>query len=190
MNDDDFEGIVPFSVPFSVPTLPADHQDYILKVITTLRDCLFVPRYYRLWNIFTEQTNFVPRRTLFETFLEHFTNTYNSAETDLLQIRLATGTIVTELTLRCIRFPLEELYLEFICHVHRLARNTSNFCESVFRLLFELSEIFRRIPEFDPRDSKQLFHREINHLKYLIDTVDDFSVKTKFTHYHTVLVKF
>ena len=31
MNNDDFEGIVPFSVPFSVPTLPADHQDYILK---------------------------------------------------------------------------------------------------------------------------------------------------------------
>ena len=73
MNDDDFEGIVPFSVPFSVPTLPADHQAYILKVITTLRDCLFVPRYYRLWNLFSEQTNFIPRRTVFETFLEHHT---------------------------------------------------------------------------------------------------------------------
>ena len=43
MNDDDFEGIVPFSVPLSVPTLPSNHQDYILKVISTLRDCLFVP---------------------------------------------------------------------------------------------------------------------------------------------------
>merc|ERR1711894_630908 len=63
---------------------------------------------------------------------------------------------------------------EFICHVHRLTRNTAHFCENVFRLLFELSEIFRRIPEFDPRESKQLFHREINHLKYLIDTIDDF----------------
>ena len=74
----------------------------------------------------------------------------------------------------CIRFPLEELYLEFICHVHRLARNTPNYCEGVYRLLFELSEIFRLIPEFDPKESKQLFNREINHLKYLIDTVDDY----------------
>ena len=142
MNDDDFEGIV----PFLDPPLPASRHDYILKVVTTLRDCLFVPRYYKLWNIFTPETNFVPRRTLFETFLEHFTDTYNSPDTDLLQIRLATGTVVTELTLRCIRFPLEELYLEFICHVHRLARNTPNYCEEVYRLLFELSEIFRLIP--------------------------------------------
>ena len=58
MNDDDFEGIV----PFSNPPLPASRHDYILQVITTLRDCLFVPRYYRLWNIFTTETNFVPRR--------------------------------------------------------------------------------------------------------------------------------
>ena len=172
MNDDDFESIV----PFLAPVLPSNqtHSDYILKVVTTLRDCLFVPRYYRLWNIFTAETNFVPRRTLFETFLEHFTNTYKSAETDLLQIRLATGTIVTELTLRCIRYPLEDLYLEFICHVHRLARNTPNYCESAFRLLFELSELFHRIPEFDPRESRRLFHREINYIKYLIDTIDDY----------------
>ena len=135
MNDDDFESIV----PFLAPVLPSDQtqSDYILKVVTTLRDCLFVPRYYGLWNILTEETNFVPRRTLFETFVEHFTNTYNSADTDLLQIRLATGPVVTELTLRCIRYPLEDLYLEFICHVHTLAKNTSSYCKSAFRLLFE-----------------------------------------------------
>ena len=76
MNDDDFEGIV----PFSAPPLPANRQDYILKVVTTLRDCLFVPRYYGTWNILTEETNFVPRRTLFETFLEHFTKTHIIAQ--------------------------------------------------------------------------------------------------------------
>ena len=81
-NDDDFESIV----PFLAPTLPINqtHSDYIIKVVTTLRDCLLVPRYYGIWNILTEERNFVPRRTLFETFLEHFTNTNNSADTDLL----------------------------------------------------------------------------------------------------------
>ena len=33
-------------------------------------------------------------------------------------------------------------------------------------------------PEFDPKESKQLFNREINHLKYLIDTVDDYFRQT------------
>ena len=155
MNDDDFEGIV----PFSAPPLPANRHDYILKVVTTLRDCLFVPRYYRLWNLFSEQTNFIPRRTVFETFLEHFTNTYNSAETDLLQIRLATGTIVTELTLRCIRFPLEELYLEFICQVHRLARNIPNFVK-VF------SAYFLNSPKFS-----------VEYLNLTLEKVNNFSIE-------------
>ena len=155
MSDDAFESII----PFLAPVLPSNQteSDYVIKIVTTIRDCLFVPRYYGNWNILTEETNFVPRRTLFETFLGHFTNTYNSADTDLLQIRLATGTVVTELTLRCIRTPLEDLYLEFVCHVHNLAKNTSGYCESAFRLLFEFSELFRQIPEFDPRESRNLF---------------------------------
>ena len=171
-NDDDFESIVPF-LP---PTLPINqtHSDYIIKVVTTLRDCLFVPRYYGIWNILNEERNFVPHRTLFETFLEHFTNSYNCANSDLLQIRLATGTVVTELLFRNIRKPLENLYLEFICHVHTLARNTPSYSENLFRLLFEFSEIFHRIPDFNPRDSRNLFQREVNSIKYFIDTLDDY----------------
>ena len=134
MNDDAFESII----PFLAPVLPSNQteSEYIIKIVTTIRDCLFVPRYYGLWNVLTEERYFVPRRTLFETFLEHFTSTYNSADTDLLQIRLATGTVVTELTFRNFRKPLEDLYLEFICHVHNLTRNTPAYCESAFRLTF------------------------------------------------------
>ena len=93
IDDDDFGSIIPFLAPL----LPSNQtqSDYIIKVVTTLRDCLFVSCYYGIWNILTEERNFVPRRTLFETFLEHFTNTQNCADTDILQIRLATGTIVT-----------------------------------------------------------------------------------------------
>ena len=134
----------------------------------------FVPRYYQNWNIFTEERNFEPRRTLFEPFLEHFTNTYNSADTDLLQIRLATGTVVTELSLRDLRTPLEDLYLEFIIHVHNLVKNTAEYCESAFRLLFEFSDIFHQVTETDIRDKRTLFFNEVNSIKYLIDTLHDY----------------
>ena len=84
MNDDAFESII----PFLAQVLPSNQteSDYIIKIVTTIRDCLFVPRYYGIWNILAEERNFVPRRTLFETFLEHFTNAYNCVDTYLLQI--------------------------------------------------------------------------------------------------------
>ena len=74
MSDDAFENIVPFMTP-ELPTNQTE-SDYLLKLIATIRDCLFVPRYYQNWNIFAEERNFEPRRTLFEPFLEHFTNTF------------------------------------------------------------------------------------------------------------------
>ena len=172
MSDDAFENIVPFITP-ELPTNQTE-SDYLLKLIATIRDCLFVPRYYGNWNIFSEERNFEPRRTLFEPFLEHFTNTYNSADTDLLQIRLATGTVVTELSLRDLRAPLEDLYLEFIIHVHNLVKITASYCESAFRLLFEFSDIFNQIPETDIRDKRTLFFNEVNSIKYLIDTLHDY----------------
>ena len=144
MSDDAFENIVPFITP-ELPTNQTE-SDYLLKLIATIRDSLFVPRYYQNWNIFAEERNFEPRRTLFEPFLEHFTNTYNSADTDLLQIRLATGTVVTELFLRDLRAPLEDLYLEFKIHVHNFVKNTIEYCDSAFRLLFEFSDILHQIP--------------------------------------------
>ena len=144
MSDDAFESII----PFLAPVLPSNQteSEYIIKIVTTIRDCLFVPRYYCHWNIFSEEKNYIPHRTLFEPFLEHFTNTYNNPNSDIIQIRLATGTPVTEISLRALRTYIEDIYLGFIIHVYNLIKNTPNYCESAFLLLFEFSELFRQIP--------------------------------------------
>ena len=122
MNDDAFEALVPLLTP-SIPVDPTE-RDYLIKLIVTIRDCLFVPRYYCHWDLFGEERNYIPQRTIFEPFLEHFTNTYNRPNSDIIQIRLATGTPVTKISLRALRTSFEDIYLGFIIHVYNLIKKT------------------------------------------------------------------
>ena len=59
MKYDAFEDLV----PFLTPPLPVDPTEryYLIKLIITIRDCLFVPRYCCHWNIFSEERNYEPR---------------------------------------------------------------------------------------------------------------------------------